>query len=159
VHSFRSLTLAARLLVLVAACVIFPTGSLADTPDAAKPTAARTLAGHLEPQVLVAPRTYPAPERDEGPVPALFYERMPYRGKATRVFAYVGVPQMEGTAKVPGMVLVHGGGGTAFVEWVRIWNRRGYAAIAMDLEGHVPGKGNQHLSHEHGGPARDGIFA
>ena len=28
--------------------------------------------------------------------------------------------------------------GQAFAEWVRIWNRHGYAAIAMDLSGHVP---------------------
>lgn len=30
------------------------------------------------------------------------------------------------------MVLVHGGEGTAFAKWVRLWNERGYAAIAMD---------------------------
>ena len=36
------------------------------------------------------------------------------------------------------MVLVHGGGGTAFAEWVRIWNKRGYAAIAMDTCGALP---------------------
>ncbi len=33
------------------------------------------------------------------------------------------------------MVLIHGGGGMAFREWVDIWNARGYAAIAMDLSG------------------------
>ena len=33
------------------------------------------------------------------------------------------------------MVLVHGGGGTAFPEWVELWRKRGYAAIAMDLAG------------------------
>jgi hypothetical protein len=36
------------------------------------------------------------------------------------------------------MVLVHGGGGTAFAEWVRLWVGRGYAAIAMDPCGCVP---------------------
>ena len=33
------------------------------------------------------------------------------------------------------MVCVHGGGETAFKEWVEIWVSRGYAAIAMDLSG------------------------
>jgi hypothetical protein len=38
------------------------------------------------------------------------------------------------------MVLIHGGGGTAFADWVRLWTGRGYAAIAMDLCGCVPRK-------------------
>ena len=38
------------------------------------------------------------------------------------------------------MVLIHGGGGTAFAEWVRMWNARGYAAIAMDTTGAVPAR-------------------
>jgi dienelactone hydrolase len=39
------------------------------------------------------------------------------------------------------MVLVHGGGGTAFADWVKLWNDRGYAAIAIDTCGSVPSKG------------------
>jgi dienelactone hydrolase len=38
------------------------------------------------------------------------------------------------------MVLVHGGGGTAFPEWVKLWTARGYAAIALDTGGNVPAK-------------------
>jgi len=38
------------------------------------------------------------------------------------------------------MVLVHGGGGTAFREWVELWVKRGYAAVAMDLGGCGPGR-------------------
>ena len=55
--------------------------------------------------------------------------------------------------KIPGMVLIHGGGGTAFAEWVRLWNARGYAAIAMDTCGSVPG-GNpgERPRHAKGGP-------
>jgi hypothetical protein len=34
--------------------------------------------------------------------------------------------------KVPGIVLLHGGGGTAFESWVKLWVDRGYAAIAID---------------------------
>ena len=72
-----------------------------------------------------------------GPVRSLFYAGEPYQGHPTRVFAYYGVP--EGVkGKVPGMVLVHGGGGKAFKEWIEIWAKRGYAAIAMDLAGCGP---------------------
>ncbi|HOZ45449.1 MAG TPA: acetylxylan esterase [Candidatus Hydrogenedentes bacterium] len=85
-------------------------------------------------------------------VKALFYAGLPWQGNPTRVFAWLGLPE-TGDGKVPGMVLVHGGGGTAFDEWVRVWNRRGYAAIAMDLTGTRPGgKPGERPRHEWGGP-------
>src|SRR5579864_1920085 len=49
---------------------------------------------------------------------ALYYDGLPYRGTATRVFAWYGAPAGR-RGKVPGVVLVHGGGGTAFRDWVR----------------------------------------
>jgi acetyl esterase/lipase len=67
----------------------------------------------------------------------LFYEGEAYRGKPTRVFAYLARPEkVEG--KSPAMVLVHGGGGTAFKEWAELWAKRGYVALAMDLAGQGP---------------------
>src|SRR5262249_13692567 len=46
-------------------------------------------------------------------VTPLYYEGEPYQGKPTRVFAYLARPEkVEG--KRPAMVLVHGGGGSAF---------------------------------------------
>ena len=58
------------------------------------------------------------------------------------------------TLKYPAMVLIHGGGGTAFDRWVKVWNSRGYAAIAMDLCGCVPvGTYGNWKRHEFGGPA------
>lgn len=71
-------------------------------------------------------------------VTTFFYDGLEYEGKPTRVFAYYGEPEMKPGQKVPAMILVHGGGGTAFDEWVRLWNAKGYAAIAMDLEGQYP---------------------
>ena len=85
-----------------------------------------------------APKVYEAQTREPG-VRALYFESVPFRGKPTRVFAYYGAPAGK---KLPAMVLVHGGGGTAFAEWVRIWNRRGYAALAMDTCGYEPEKAN-----------------
>ena len=78
-----------------------------------------------------------------GPVWSLYYHGLPYKGKATRVFAYYASPTTLKTATpsregFPGVVLIHGGGGTAFKEWAELWARRGYAAIAMDLAGCGP---------------------
>jgi dienelactone hydrolase len=85
---------------------------------------------------------------------AVFYEGMPYQGKRTTVFAWIGIPPHEPGQRLPGMVLVHGGGGTAYESWVRLWNARGYAAIAMDTVGNVPTVGR----HPEAGPGNCGDF-
>jgi len=69
----------------------------------------------------------------------VYYEGEPYLGRPTRVFAYCAHPK-EVDGPLPAMVLVHGGGGTAFPEWVTRWAKRGYAALAMDTAGHGPGR-------------------
>ena len=89
------------------------------------------------PVLREVPAVFPAEGINEPGVRALFFESVPYRGKSTRVFAWYGVPK-NGGPKFPAMVLVHGGGGTAYAQWVRLWNERGYAAIAMDTYGGVP---------------------
>lgn len=100
------------------------------------------------------PETFDAPGFEAEGVEALFYEGPDFQSKPTRVFAYMGVPEVEDGASVPGMVLVHGGGGTAFDEWVRIWNERGYAAIAMDTAGGLPGgEPGERPRNEMGGPS------
>jgi hypothetical protein len=105
------------------------------------------------------PPTYPAEGIQAEGVKALFYEGRPYRGRPTRVFAWYGVPPGRPGQKFPGMVLVHGGGGTAFAEWVRLWNQRGYAALAMDTCGCVPvGTYGNWTRHEFGGPPGWGGF-
>jgi len=104
------------------------------------------------------PATYAAPGFEEEGVKALFYDGVPCGGKPTRVFAWYGVPA-DGARRHPAMVLVHGGGGTAFANWVRLWNDRGYAAIAMDTCGCVPrGEYGHWERHEMGGPAGWGGF-
>jgi dienelactone hydrolase len=92
-------------------------------------------------------------------VKSIFYEGVPYQAKPTRVFAYYGIPATPKGKKVPAMVLVHGGGGTAFESWVRLWNARGYAAIAMDTCGCIPkGEYSNWDRSEFGGPAGWGGF-
>jgi dienelactone hydrolase len=89
------------------------------------------------PALQRVPETFPAPGFSSGQAQPLFFAGLPWRGKPTRVFAWLGLPSAR-AEKVPGIVLVHGGGGTAFAEWVSLWTSRGYAAIAMDVCGHVP---------------------
>lgn len=118
-----------------------------------------TLIESLDSQVYESPATYPQTSHDVGEIRAVFYDSIDYQGKPKRVFAYIGIPKSD--QPVPAMVLVHGGGGTAFHQWVKIWNDRGYAAIAMDLEGHIPenvATGGGRLTHEYSGPARVGRF-
>jgi len=74
---------------------------------------------------------------------SLTYTGEHYEGRETEVFAYYASPATFGgeyseTGRFPGIVLVHGGGGTAFRIWALEWAKRGYAAIAMDLSGNRP---------------------
>lgn len=99
------------------------------------------------------PAVFPADGFAAEGVRAMFYEGPKFQAKPTRVFAYYGVPPVAAGAKLPAMVLIHGGGGTAFDRWVRLWNGRGYAAIAMDLCGCVPqGSYGRWQRHDQGGP-------
>ncbi|MEZ6135097.1 MAG: alpha/beta fold hydrolase [Pirellulaceae bacterium] len=88
----------------------------------------------------------PTGDLDMPSIRSLLYRGEDYGGKATQVFAYYARPadvasQTEPRTKVPAVVLVHGGGGTAFREWAELWAKRGYAAIAMDLAGYRPVEG------------------
>ena len=90
----------------------------------------------------------------DGPVHSLLYAGEPYQGHATEVFAfYASLATIGKTTtahkKFPGVVLIHGGGGTAFAEWAMLWAQRGYAAIAMDLSGRRP---DTHARLPNGGP-------
>lgn len=114
--------------------------------------------------LLKTPRTFDASAYATNAVKTIFYEGLPYKGRPTRVFAYYGIPPHKPGEKVPGIVLVHGGGGSAFVRWVKLWNARGYAAISMDTCGCIPGNvfGSEqrgHRRHPDGGPAGWGGYA
>src|SRR5260221_257793 len=60
------------------------------------------------------PEVFPTTDFVADGVRAFFNEGMPWKGERTRVFAYFGVPQASEGTKFPAMVLIHGGGGTAF---------------------------------------------
>jgi hypothetical protein len=109
-------------------------------------------------ELYAVPKHYPSDQFNVPGVQSMMYEGLAHKGKVTRFYAYYGVP--DGTAPEggwPAAVLVHGGGGTASAGWVKQWNEHGYAAIAMDLEGHLPKQGKR-PGHEWSGPARGGNF-
>ncbi len=104
------------------------------------------------PEVFAAEGFQVGPEGSDRIRP-LFFAGPEYQGRPTRVFAWYGAPPSMPGAKLPAMVLVHGGGGTAFERWVKVWNDRGYAAIAIDLCGCVPrGSYGNWERHADGGP-------
>ncbi len=148
-----------RLLRMFDACVLLSLSVMIAAPFGGiclgqQATPNRALALDLDP-LRQSPGIEPTDVLPEEGVQSFFYESVPYRGQSTRVFAYYGLPQRrEPSQRVPAVVLVHGGGGTAFARWVRLWTERGYAAIAMDLCGCIPkqAEGGGWQRHPHGGP-------
>ncbi|MBX2851748.1 MAG: sulfatase-like hydrolase/transferase [Phycisphaeraceae bacterium] len=129
------------------------------TPD--EWTAERTQVlslGKLDtPPAVYEAEGYPGTEH----IKAIYFDALSWKGKPTRVFAWLGLPEKR-EGKVPGVVLVHGGGGTAFKEWVKKWNDRGFAAISIAVEGQIdqrdPMKERSWKRHEWAGPSRVGIY-
>jgi dienelactone hydrolase len=122
-----ALTTGNRVLYLITFLLI-STGARAKTPWDMK-------------QLSRPPQVYPAASPQEKGMRALFFAGPLWQGKPTRVFAWYGEPARKGPGKFPAIVLVHGGLGTAFAEWVKLWNERGYAAIALDTCGSMPSRG------------------
>ncbi len=111
-------------------------------------------------ELFAAPKHYPSDQFNVPGVQSILYEGLNYKGKPSRFYAYYGVPEGQPPAAGwPGVVLVHGGGATASANWVKQWNEHGYAAISMDLEGHLPeGRQGGRPSHEWSGPHRRSSF-
>lgn len=101
----------------------------------------------------------------DGVMKPIYFDALPSQGKPTKVFAWLGLPETS-AKKVPGIVLVHGGGGTAFKEWVARWNAEGFAAISIAVEGQTDARQPANPGERRGGwkqhswpgPARSGIY-
>ena len=94
-----------------------------------------------------------------------YFSGEPYQGKNTRIFAIYNTPK-NAKAPFPAVVLVHGGGGTAFKPWVKKWNDAGFAAISIAVEGQTnvvnensTSKSSKWQRHQWAGPARNRIYA
>lgn len=76
-------------------------------------------------------------------VDTIFYDGIKYQGETRKTFAYVAVPEGASAENpVPGVVLVHGKGGTAYDRWAKAWADKGYAAISIDTDGRMNVKSN-----------------
>ena len=87
----------------------------------------------------------PAYRTDDDPASAapglrsVIYDGVVENGRMTACFAYVAIPEGEmPPGGWPGIVLVHGGGGTAFAWAAELWRSYGYAVIAPDWYGRRP---------------------
>lgn len=92
-------------------------------------------------QELLAPPPFSWINKEDS-IRSLLFRGEDFNGRQTKVFAYYGSPSTFHPEKegedYPGIVLVHGGGGTAFKWWVEKWVEKGYAAIAIDFGGNMP---------------------
>jgi len=100
-------------------------------------------------------------KKQEQGLDSLYFEGMPYQGKPTRIFAYYDTP--KGKGPFPAIVLVHGGGGSAYQTWVKKWNEAGFAAISIAVEGQTGTQINKRppnkwQKHDWAGPRRPGIY-
>lgn len=91
---------------------------------------------------------------------SLYFDGATYQGKPTRIFSFYKTP--EGPGPFPAIVLVHGGGGSAFKAWVQKWNDAGFAAISIATEGQTGTltgeKKPKWEKNQWGGPSRPGIY-
>ena len=146
---------------IIAAVITLASGMSAFGQDTAAPSLSKleALANQTTPPVVHDATGFQA----DGAVRPLFFDALDWEGKPTRVFAWIGLPAGASKEKpVPGVVLVHGGGGSAFKEWVQKWNEQGFAAISIAVEGQTEQKGEAGAKwqrHERGGPARPGTYA
>lgn len=68
-------------------------------------------------------------------ITAYTYKSVPYGNLAeTEPFMAVGVPTTEmPEGGYPAIVLVHGGAGQVFCDWIKLWTDKGYVALALDM--------------------------
>lgn len=86
-------------------------------------------------------------------IKGIYFEGAEYNGIPTNVFAFVGIPVTEKPENgYPAMVLVHGGLGQAFGDWVKLWTDRGYAAIALSVDANITDANGNKTENPEGGP-------
>ena len=86
----------------------------------------------------------------------VFLEGVSWRGKPARIFAYLGRPAGEG--RHPAILLIHGGNGRAYDDWVKMWTERGFVALAPDLNAQMYGSEGDFTPNPAGGPKGYGSF-
>jgi dienelactone hydrolase len=88
-------------------------------------------------------------------IKGIFFEGLDYNGAKTNIFAFIGIPSTpKPESGYPGIILLHGGLGKAFPDWIKMWTDRGYAAIAVDYDAQMCESGNfsMPVNNPDGGP-------
>jgi dienelactone hydrolase len=87
-------------------------------------------------------------------IQAFKFRSAPYGEKEnTWVFAAMGTPNASmPDGGYPAIVLVHGGGGQVYEEWMLYWMRKGFVTIALDLFSNELDMDLQKVSNPEGGP-------
>jgi cephalosporin-C deacetylase-like acetyl esterase len=83
-------------------------------------------------------------------VEELYYQSRSFKRQPVQIFGYFCYPKNH-QAKLPAILLSHGGGGCASLARASAWARRGYAVLAIDL----PGKGENRSCSRSTGPDMD----
>ncbi|MBQ9772778.1 MAG: hypothetical protein IJW23_13225 [Lentisphaeria bacterium] len=61
-------------------------------------------------------------------------------------FAYIGIPSTPmPKGGYPGIVMIHGGGGTAFPGWTKMWVDKGFIVISIDWYNTMPVPKHKHI--------------
>ncbi len=113
------------------------------------PTAADLAQIWALPTTEVAAQTVNTYYRGSLKVEEVYYQSRLYKGRPVKIFAYFVYPRSA--TKLPAILLVHGGGGTASLSRTLAWARRGYAILTIDL----PGKGEKRWASKSTGPDMD----
>lgn len=87
-------------------------------------------------------------------IQAFKFQSAPYKNKEkTWVFGAMGTPSGEiPESGYPAVVLIHGGGGYVFRDWMLYWMRKGFVAIAIDMFGNELNEDLQKVTNPDGGP-------
>ncbi|MDR2121258.1 MAG: alpha/beta fold hydrolase [Tannerella sp.] len=114
--------------------------NLEETPEDSAAAIDPASLWHVDDYLNHPPKATFGKKQAGSPVQEVYYEGERYRGKPTRIFAYLGKPEGKApfNGKFPAILLIHGGGGKAFADWAELWAKRGYVALAMDLSGQGP---------------------
>lgn len=124
-------------------------------------TATVTYAGIFDQQALFAVQTQvtevPLAGLSAYPnIKAYTYKSVAYNSRTeTQPFMAVGmpdksIPMPEGG--YPAMVVVHGGGGNTFVDWIKYWTDKGFVAIAPDMFGNMLNDSLAKVANPNAGP-------
>lgn len=90
-------------------------------------------------------------------IDAFKFSSAPYDDKAeTWVFGAIGVPSVQmPKGGYPAVVLVHGGDGYVFGEWMLYWMNKGFVAVAIDMFGNQLDETLKKIDNPESGPKED----